>query len=95
MSEIDRRHLSRRQQRAETLAALECVDLITLFDEPTPLRLVQQAKPDVLVKGSEYAEEDIVGAREIRSWGGDVIRVPMRAGWSTSAIIDAIKRESQ
>lgn len=83
------------EHRAALIAALRPVSAVTIFAEPTPLEVILQVRPDVLVKGSEYAEEDIVGAREIRSWGGDVVRVPMRAGWSTSAIIDAIKRESQ
>ena len=79
--------------RAALIAALRPVGAVTIFGEPTPLDTILQVRPDVLVKGSEYAEKDIVGAREIRSWGGDVIRVPMRAGWSTSSIIDAIKNE--
>ena len=85
------RPLIPQDHRAALIAALRPVSAVTIFSAPTPLEVILQLRPDVLVKGSEYEEEDIVGAREIRSWGGDVIRVPMRAGWSTSAIIEAIR----
>ncbi|MBD3221168.1 adenylyltransferase/cytidyltransferase family protein [bacterium] len=79
--------------RAALIAALRPVAAVTIFAAPTPLEVILQVRPDVLVKGSEYAEADIVGAEEVRSWGGEVIRVPMRAGWSTSSIIAAIRDE--
>ncbi len=85
------RPLVPQQHRAALIAALRPVSAVTIFAAPTPLEVILQVRPDVLVKGSEYEESDIVGAREVRSWGGDVVRVPMRAGWSTSAIIDAIR----
>jgi rfaE bifunctional protein nucleotidyltransferase chain/domain len=77
--------------RATLIAALRPVSAVTIFDEPTPLEVILQIRPDVLVKGSEYKEEDIVGAREVKSWGGHIFRVPMVEGWSTSQIIAAIK----
>ena len=80
------------EHRAALIAALRPVSAVTIFGAPTPLEVILQVRPDVLVKGSEYDESDIVGAREVRSWGGAVVRVPMRAGWSTSAIIDSIRR---
>jgi len=85
------RPLVPQQHRAALIAALRPVAAVTIFAAPTPLEVILQVRPDVLVKGSEYEESDIVGAREVRSWGGDVVRVPMRAGWSTSAIIAAIR----
>jgi D-beta-D-heptose 7-phosphate kinase/D-beta-D-heptose 1-phosphate adenosyltransferase len=78
--------------RAALIAALRPVSVATIFAEPTPLETILQIRPDVLVKGSEYTEEDIVGAPEVKSWGGRVVRVPMVPGWSTSQIIDAIRR---
>ncbi len=78
--------------RAALIAALRPVSAVTIFAEPTPLETILQIRPDVLVKGSEYSEEDIVGAPEVRSWGGRVVRVPMVPGWSTSQIIEAIRR---
>jgi rfaE bifunctional protein nucleotidyltransferase chain/domain len=77
--------------RAALLAALRPVSAVTIFAEPTPLETILCVQPSVLVKGSEYTQADIVGAREVRSWGGRVARVPMRPGWSTSRIIATIK----
>lgn len=77
--------------RAALIAALRPVSATTIFAEPTPLECILQLRPDVLVKGSEYQEEDIVGAPEVKSWGGRVLRVPMVEGWSTSRIIASIR----
>ncbi|PID78834.1 D-glycero-beta-D-manno-heptose 1-phosphate adenylyltransferase [bacterium DOLJORAL78_65_58] len=79
------------EDRAALIAALRPVSAVTIFDEPTPLECILRIRPDVLVKGSEYREEDIVGAPEVKSWGGRVLRVPMVPGWSTSQIIAAIR----
>ena len=78
-------------ERAALIAALRPVSAVTIFAEPTPLETILQIRPDVLVKGSEYSEEDIVGAPEVKTWGGRVVRVPMVPGWSTSQIIAAIR----
>ena len=78
--------------RAALIAALRPVSAVTIFAEPTPLETILQIRPDVLVKGSEYNEEDIVGAPEVKSWGGRVVRVPMVPGWSTSQIIEAVRQ---
>ena len=78
--------------RLAVLAHLRPVGALTIFGEPTPRETILLARPDVLVKGDEYAETDIVGAVEVRSWGGEVVRVSMRAGRSTTAIIAAVKR---
>jgi D-beta-D-heptose 7-phosphate kinase/D-beta-D-heptose 1-phosphate adenosyltransferase len=78
--------------RAVMLASLRVVTAVTIFAEPTPLATILQIRPDVLVKGSEYAETEIIGAPEVRSWGGRVARIPMRAGWSTSQLITTIKK---
>jgi len=80
------------QDRAALIAALRPVSAVTIFDEPTPLECILQIRPDVLVKGSEYSEDDIVGAPEVKSWGGRIVRVPMVPGWSTSQIIAAIRK---
>ena len=85
------RPLTPEADRAAVLAALRPVGAVTIFPEPTPLETILLVRPDVIVKGAEYAEEDIVGAREVRGWGGRVVRVPMRAGRSTSLLIERIK----
>jgi len=74
-------------ERAYLLAALECVDLVVVFPEDTPLNLVKHLKPDVIVKGGDYSEETIAGAGEVKSWGGKVVVVPLTPGHSTTAII--------
>jgi len=74
-------------ERAFVLAAVEWVDLVVVFSEDTPLELVKALKPDVIVKGGDYAEATIVGATEVKSWGGRVVVVPLTAGQSTTAII--------
>jgi rfaE bifunctional protein nucleotidyltransferase chain/domain len=74
-------------ERAYVLAALECVDLVVLFAEDTPLEIVKALRPDVIVKGGDYTEETVVGASEVRGWGGRVAIVPLTPGQSTTAII--------
>ncbi|MCX7627554.1 MAG: bifunctional D-glycero-beta-D-manno-heptose-7-phosphate kinase/D-glycero-beta-D-manno-heptose 1-phosphate adenylyltransferase HldE [Methylophilaceae bacterium] len=78
------------QDRARVLAALEAVDAVILFDEDTPLNLINAVKPDVLAKGSDYTEDQVVGGKEVKSWGGRVVLVPLLPGRSTSSIIDKI-----
>lgn len=74
-------------ERALVLAAIECVDLVVVFPEDTPLELVKVLKPDVIVKGGDYTESTIVGAIEVKAWGGKVVVVPLTPGQSTSDII--------
>lgn len=76
--------------RAEVLAALACVDIVVIFDQADPLDLIRQIKPDVLVKGADWAESEIVGAEFVRSCGGRVVRIELVPELSTSAIIEAI-----
>ena len=77
-------------ERAYVLAALECVDLVVIFPDDTPLNLLKHLRPDVLVKGGDYSEATIVGAAEVKSWGGKVVVVPLTAGHSTTAIIQKL-----
>ncbi len=72
--------------RQTLLAALECVDAVVAFEEDTPLRLIQYLRPDVLVKGGDYRPDDIVGAAEVRAWGGEVQVLPFLEGYSTTKI---------
>lgn len=76
------------RERARVLAALAAVDAVVIFDEPTPLELIVAVQPDVLVKGGDYKAENIVGAREMASWGGDVKIVPLVQGFSTTHLIE-------
>ena len=74
--------------RARVLAALEAVDAVILFDEDTPLNLIDAIKPDVIVKGDDYTEDQVVGGKEVKSWGGEVKLIPLMQGRSTSKIIE-------
>lgn len=76
--------------RAEMLAALWAVDLVTLFDEPTPLDLIRRARPHVLVKGADYAPEAVVGKAEVEADGGRLVLIPLAAGFSTTALVERI-----
>jgi rfaE bifunctional protein nucleotidyltransferase chain/domain len=80
--------------RLRLLAALACVSAVVLFDEPTPLALIELIRPDILVKGADYSLEQIVGAREVLSWGGDVKTIELVKGYATSAIEARIKAQA-
>jgi rfaE bifunctional protein nucleotidyltransferase chain/domain len=82
------------RERAEVLAALECVDAVVIFDEPTPRELVAALLPDVLVKGGDWAGDQIVGREEVEAAGGRVISIPIVAGHSTSAMVEKIQKAS-
>jgi D-beta-D-heptose 7-phosphate kinase/D-beta-D-heptose 1-phosphate adenosyltransferase len=74
--------------RGRVLAALAAVDAVVVFDEPTPLELILAVHPDVLVKGGDYKSETVVGAAEMKSWGGEVKIVPLVEGFSTTRLIE-------
>lgn len=80
--------------RARVLAAFASVDAVVLFDQDTPLELVKLLRPDVLAKGADYREEEVVGASEVKSWGGQVVLVPLTENHSTSGIIERMGRPS-
>ena len=86
-----RRPLVGQDQRAEVLAALQCVDIVTLFDEPDPLLLIQMVNPDILVKGSDWAEDHIIGSDWVIRNGGRVERIEVVPDVSTTAIIERIR----
>ena len=83
-----RRPLVRELDRSRVLAALAAVDAVVVFDEPSPLRLIEALRPDVLVKGGDYTESDVAGAAEVRGWGGRLELVPLVSGCSTTALIE-------
>jgi len=79
------------RERARLLAALACVDCVVLFDEETPLVLIERLRPDVLVKGADYARAAIVGADQVEAWGGRIVRVPLVPGASTTALLARLR----
>lgn len=78
-------------ERAEMLAALACVDFVTVFDEDSPRRLIAELLPDVLVKGGDYALAEIHGREEVEAAGGRVVALPYVEGASTTGIIEKMK----
>jgi len=86
----DNRPIVNQDQRAEVLAGLTCVDYITIFDEPDPLALIRAVKPDILVKGADWEESEIIGSDVVKSYGGKVVRVEVVPDISTSRIIRRI-----
>lgn len=86
----DKRPINSQADRAETLAALEVVDFVTIFDEPDPYRVIRELQPDVLVKGGDWPIEKIIGRDVVEARGGKVVNVPFVEGQSTTGIIDKI-----
>ncbi|WP_407521441.1 D-glycero-beta-D-manno-heptose 1-phosphate adenylyltransferase [Lacibacter sp. MH-610] len=86
------RPINKEQDRALLLASLVMVDAVVLFDEPTPLRLIQSVMPDVLVKGGDYTVDTIVGAKEVIANGGSVEIIPLIPGLSTTGLAEKISK---
>mgnify|MGYP000432704915 CR=1 FL=1 len=88
----DSRPIQDESSRAMTLASLKMVTVVVVFEEDTPYNLIKEVKPDVLIKGADYKEEDIVGADIVKENGGEIVTVELTEGYSTSNIIDKIKK---
>jgi D-beta-D-heptose 7-phosphate kinase/D-beta-D-heptose 1-phosphate adenosyltransferase len=78
-------------ERAEVLAALECVEAVVMFDEDTPAEIVRACQPDILVKGADWPADQIVGRDTVEARGGRVVRVPVEQGYSTTALVERIR----
>ena len=87
----DDRPINSLKDRMAVVAALQSVDLVTWFDEDTPLELIGICSPDVLVKGADWKKDDMVGAKEVESRGGSVYSIPFQWATSTSALVDRIQ----
>jgi D-glycero-beta-D-manno-heptose 1-phosphate adenylyltransferase len=79
------------QERAELLAALECVDAVVIFNQPTPREIIAALLPDVLVKGGDWADDQIVGRAEVEAAGGRFVSIPVVPDYSTTAILEKIR----
>jgi D-beta-D-heptose 7-phosphate kinase/D-beta-D-heptose 1-phosphate adenosyltransferase len=86
------RPLNDQDSRAKVLTALRLVDAVVIFDQDTPLELIQAIGPDVLVKGGDWTEDKIVGAGYVRSMGGDVRSLKLVEGFSTTSLVERIRR---
>ena len=80
--------------RARVLAGLGCVDCVVLFNDSTPLALIEALRPDVLVKGGDYTRATIVGADQVESWGGRVLTIPLVPGFSTTTLLERLRDPS-
>jgi rfaE bifunctional protein nucleotidyltransferase chain/domain len=85
------RPITPESERAEVLAALECVDAVVIFGEDTPAEIVRLVQPDILVKGADWPADQIVGRDTVEARGGRVVLVPVEQGHSTSAIVERIR----
>jgi D-glycero-beta-D-manno-heptose 1-phosphate adenylyltransferase len=90
----DERPLQAEESRARVMAGLACVDAVCLFHEDTPLELIVELRPDVLVKGDDYTLDQIVGGKEVTGWGGAVQTIPLVPGHGTTLIVNKIKRSN-
>lgn len=88
------RPITPQAERAEILAAMDCVDAVVVFDEETPLEIISALQPDVLVKGADWAEHAIVGREVVEARGGRVVRVPVERGYSTTKIVQKIRAQA-
>ena len=86
------RPINPQHERAEVLAALACVDAVVVFSEDTPAEIIRLVQPDILVKGADWAADAIVGRDTVEARGGQVVRIPVEEGYSTTAIIERIRR---
>ena len=86
------RPLNRQEDRAVLIAALESVSLVTWFDEDTPLELIAELKPDVLVKGGDYDMDSLAETAVVKAYGGRALAIPFVAGYSTTALVRKIRR---
>ncbi|MBZ5643237.1 MAG: D-glycero-beta-D-manno-heptose 1-phosphate adenylyltransferase [Acidobacteriia bacterium] len=79
------------QDRAEVLAALASVDYVAIFDEPTPRELISRVLPNILVKGADWALDQVAGREEVEAAGGRVVSIPLARGYSTTNLVEKIR----
>ena len=92
LAKAPNRPINSEAERAELLGALASVDAVVVFDEDTPHAIISAIQPDVLVKGADWGENEIVGRDIVESRGGRVVRVPLADGYSTTSLIEKIRR---
>ena len=85
------RPITPENERAEVLAALECVDAVAIFDEETPAEIIRRIQPDVLVKGADWGPDNIVGRDTVEARGGRVVRMELSKGYSTTELIRRVR----
>jgi rfaE bifunctional protein nucleotidyltransferase chain/domain len=88
----DKRPLIPQEERSEIMASLESVDYVTIFSELTPFALIEYIKPDIIVKGGDWQEDQVVGRESVKKWGGKVSIIPETKGASTTSIVRKIMK---
>jgi D-beta-D-heptose 7-phosphate kinase/D-beta-D-heptose 1-phosphate adenosyltransferase len=89
------RPINPEHERAEVLAALACVDAVSIFDDDTPADIIRRVQPDILVKGSDWPADQIVGRDTVEARGGQVILEPVEQGYSTTAIVEKVRHDGR
>ena len=89
------RPINPERERAEVLAALAAVDAVSIFDDDTPADIISRVQPDILVKGADWPADQIVGRDTVEARGGRVVLEPVEQGYSTSAIIEKVRRAAR
>ena len=84
------RPYTNQNDRAEILSTFDCIDYIVMFDENTPMKLIELIKPDVITKGGDYTPETVVGKKYIESYGGKIKIIPLQEGYSTTNLIKKV-----
>jgi len=87
----EKRPVNRQIDRLRVLAALSCVDYITVFNQDTPLKLIKLLRPDILIKGGDWETDKIIGAEFVKGYGGRVLTIPYLKGYSTTGLIARLK----
>jgi rfaE bifunctional protein nucleotidyltransferase chain/domain len=87
----EKRPLISEDERADVVSSLESVDYVTIFNEHTPLELIEYLKPDIIVKGGDWSEEDVVGRESVKRRGGKIVIIPEIKGASTTNIIEKVR----
>jgi rfaE bifunctional protein nucleotidyltransferase chain/domain len=85
------RPINQQDERAEVLAALACVDAVSIFDDDTPADIIRRVQPDVLVKGADWPADQIVGRDTVEARGGRVVLEPVEQGYSTTGLVERIR----
>ena len=86
------RPINTEQERVEVLEALASVDAVVIFEDETPHDIIAELQPDILVKGADWGEDNIVGRDLVEARGGKVVRIPLAEGYSTTAILNRIRK---
>jgi len=94
LAKASARPLLPEQARARIVAAVGAVDCVVLFEQQTPLQLIEALKPDVLVKGADYTRDTTVGVGSVEALGGRVVHVPLEPGWSTTNLLERLRATS-